>query len=210
MNLLHISRSFGKSASAVLVAIAGFVLLGNSSVPAASERPRAGIGILFLRPAFSEQAADLKELALYESPGIEQIAQVNAAHLPSVSLSVVAPSGVYPVAATGKRGDWFRLAYDDAGREGWIQGRTYWDFYRWPEFLPGRVGVLLPGLRASLTTVRQAPSDTSPGLGSISPGQKFSIIEIRERWALIRSEVGTSGWLRWCDGNGKLLILVEG
>jgi len=210
MSRVNILRNFGRSGSALLVAIASVVLLFYSSVPAASERPRAGIGILFLRPAFTEQADDLKELALYESPGIEQIAQVNAARLPSASLSVAAPSGVYPVAATGKRGDWFRLAYDDAGREGWILGRRYWEFYRWPDFLPGRVVTLLPDLRASFTIVHQQPLDSSPALGSISPGQKLRVIEIRDRWAMIRSDDGTCGWLRWCDGNGKLVIFVEG
>lgn len=210
MSLMHISRNFGKSGSALLIAIASFVLLFYSSVPAASERPRAGIGVLILRPAFTEQSDDLKELVLYESPGIEQIAQVNADRLPSVSLSVAVPSGVYPVAVTGKRGEWFRLAYDDAGREAWIQGRRYWEFYRWTDFLPGRVVTLLPDLRAAFTEVHQEPLDSSPALGSISPGQKLRVVEIRERWALIRSDDGISGWVRWCDGNGKLVIFVEG
>lgn len=210
MRRMHISRNFGRSGSALLVAIASVVLLLYAGVSAASERPRAGVGILFLRPAFTEQADELKELALYETPGIEKIAQINAAHLPSVSLSVAVPSGVYPVAATGKRGNWYRLVYDDAGREGWIQGRRYWEFYRWPDFLPGRVVKLLPGLRASLTTVHQEPLDSSPALGSIAPGQKLHVIDIRARWALIRSADGTCGWLRWCDGNGKLIIQVEG
>jgi hypothetical protein len=210
MSRLHISRNFGKSGSTLLVAVACIVQLFCTSAPAASERPRAGMGILFLRPAFSAQAGELKELALYESPGIGQIALINAARLPSLSLAVSVPSGAYVVAATGKRGDWFRLAHDDAGREGWIEGRGYWDYYRWPDFLPGRVAVLLPGLRASLTTVRQNPLDTSPPRGSISPGQKVHIVEIRDRWALIRTDDGTCGWLRWCDNDGKLVILVEG
>ncbi|MRR54406.1 MAG: SH3 domain-containing protein [Deltaproteobacteria bacterium] len=210
MSRMHISRNFGRSGSALLVALASVVLFFYSSVQAASERPRAGIGILFLRPAFTEQGDELTKLALYKSPGIEQIAQVNAAHLPSVSLSVAVPSGVFPVAATGKRGDWYRLAYDDAGREGWIEGRRFWEFYLWPDFLPGRVVNLLPNLRASYSKVHQEPRESSPALGSITPGQKLSVIEIRGRWALIRSEDGTRGWLRWCDGNGKLVILVEG
>ncbi len=210
MSRLRISRNFAKSGSTYAISLVIFFLLLCSTVLAGSERPRAGIGILILRPAFSEQADTLNALVLYETPGIERVAQVNADRLPSLSLSLSVPSGEYAVAAMGKRGDWFRLAYDDAGREGWIQSRDYWNYYCWPDFLPGRVVVLLPDLQATLSKVHQEPLDTSPPLGSISPGQKIRIIDIRDRWALIRSDDGMIGWIRWCDSNGKLVIALEG
>jgi hypothetical protein len=165
---------------------------------------------LFLRPAFPEQADEIKTIVLYGTPGIERLAVVDVARLPSLSPAISFPAGAYAVAATGKNGNWFRVVYDDAGREGWIQGRRFWDYFSWQDFLPGRIIVLLPDLRPSLTEVRLKPSDESPALGRISPEQKTRILEIRDEWARVRGEGGLNGWLRWCDGNGKLLFAVEG
>ena len=184
-------------------------LLLCSSVPAASDRPRSGLGILFIRPAFPEQADEIKEIVLYEAPGIGHILAVDVTRLPSLSPTLSLPSGEYAVAVTGKRGNWFRIAYDVAGREGWIQGRRFWDFFNWSDFLPGRSVVLLPDLRESSAEVRQEPLDSSPSLGRISSGLKMHILEIRDEWARIRCGDGLTGWFRWCDGNGKLLIAVE-
>jgi hypothetical protein len=212
MSRLRISRNFGKSGSTLFLAALCVVvtLLLCSSVPAASDRPRAGQGVLFLRPAFPEQAEEMKTIVLYETPGIERIDVVDAARLPSLFPSVSPPSGVYAVAATEKRGNWFRVAYDDAGREGWIQARRFWDYFSWSDFLPGRFAVLLPDLRASLTEVHQEPLDDSLSLGRISPGQRMHIVEIRHEWARVRGESGLNGWLRWHDRDGKLLVAVNG
>jgi len=212
MSRLRISRNFGKSGSALFFAAMSIVvmLLLYSSALAVSDRPRAGLGILFVRPAFPEQADELKTIVLYGAPGIGRIDVVDVARLPTLAPSVSPPSGVYAVAATGKRGNWFRLVYDDAGRQGWIQGRRFWDYFSWSEFLPGRFVALLPDLRVSLTEVRQEPLYSSPSLGRIPSGQRMQILEIRDEWAWVRCEDGLRGWLRWTDSNGKLLVAVEG
>ena len=212
MSRLRISRNFGKSGSSLFFAAMSIVvmLLHSSSALAVSDRPRAGLGILFVRPAFPEQADEMKTIVLYGAPGIDRIDVVDVARLPSLTPSVSPPSGVYAVAATGKKGNWFRLAYDDAGREGWIQGRRFWNYFSWPDFLPGRFIALLPDLRVSLTEVHQEPLDSSPSLGRIPSGQRMHILEIRDEWARIQCEDGLRGWLRWADGNGKLLVAVEG
>ena len=212
MSRLRISQNFGKSGSSLFLSAMSVVvmLLLCSSVPVASDRPRAGLGILFVRSAFPEQTDEMKTIVLYETPGNERIAVVDAARLPSLSSSVSPPAGEYVVAVTGVRGNWLRVVYDDAGREGWIQGRRFWAYYNWSEFLSGHFIVLLSDLRVSLSEVHQEPLDRSPSLGRISSGQRMRILEIRDDWALIRCEDGLRGWLRWCDGNGKLLIAVEG
>ncbi len=212
MSRLRISRNFGKFCRALCLATLSVVavLLFCQSVPAASDRPRAGLGILFIRPAFPEQADEMKTIVLYGSPGNDRIAVIDVARLPSLFPSVSPPTGVYAVATTGKRGNWFRLAYDNAGREGWIQGRDFWDYFSWPDFLSGRFAVLLPDLRVSLSEVHQEPLASSPSLGRIASGLRMRILEIRDVWARIRYVDGRSGWLRWCDSNGKLLIAVEG
>jgi len=178
-------------------------------VLAASDRPRSGLGALFIRPAFPDLADEIKKIALYEAPGVDRILVVDVTRLPSLFPSLSPPSGEYAVAVTGKRGDWFRVAYDAAGREGWIRGRRFWHFFYWSDFLPGRSVVLLPDLRDSLAEVRQEPLGSSPSLGRISSGLRMNILEIRDEWARIRCGDGRTGWFRWCDGNGKLLIAVE-
>jgi len=212
MGRLRISRNFGKYGRLLLfatISIAATLLL-CMSVLAASERPRSGLGILFIRPAFPELADEIKKIVLYEVPGIERIAVVDTALLPSLSSSISPPAGEYVVAVTGKRGKWFKVIYDDAGREGWIQGRSFFDYWTWSDFLPGRFVVLLPDLPVSYSEVHQEPLVRSPSLGRISSGQRMRILEIRDEWARIRCEDGLSGWLRWCDGNGKFLVAVEG
>jgi hypothetical protein len=211
MTRLCISRNFEKFSNVLFYSVLGVVvmLLLCSSAPAASDRPRAGFGILFIRPAFPEQAEEIKKLVLYESPGIDRILVVDVTRLPSLSPSVTPPSGWYAVAVKGKNGDWFRIAYDDAGREGWIQGPSYWGFSNWPDFLTGRSVVLLPDLPAAFSEVHQGSFDSSPSLGRISSGLKMHVLEIRDEWARIRCEDALKGWLRWYDGNGKLLIAVE-
>lgn len=212
MSRLRISRNFEKSGSALFFAALSIVvmLLHSPSALAVSDRPRAGQGILFVRPAFPEQADEMKTIVLYGAPGIDRIAVVDVARLPSLTPSVSPPSGVYAVAATSKKGNWFRLAYDAAGREGWVQGRRFWDYFSWPDFLPGRFVTLLPDLRVSLTEVHQEPLDSSPALGRIPSGQRMHILEIRDEWARIRCDDGLRGWLRWADSHGKLLVAVEG
>ncbi|MGA7827430.1 MAG: hypothetical protein WCA04_07215 [Geobacteraceae bacterium] len=209
MRQQHTLRRFVRSGSAFFAALVGVVLLFSATVKASSDRPRAGQGILLLRPAFAEQADSLKTLVLYETPGIRRVAMINAARLPSLSLVLPVPTGVYAVAVMGKRGNWFRLAYDESGREGWIKGRQYWNYYRWTDFLPGCFVRFLPELRASLTEFHQEPYDRSPSLGTIAPGQRMYVMEISNRWAKIRSDNDKHGWIRWCDGNGKLLIALE-
>jgi SH3-like domain-containing protein len=208
MSLQHIWQSFGGSGRALFVTLLVTILLFASTVRAGSERPRAGQGILLLRPAFAEQAETLKALQLYDSPGIKRVATVNADRLPSLSQVVPVPFGIYAIAVTGKRGNWYRLVYDESGREGWIKARQYWVYYRWPDFLPGRHVALLPDLRASLAEVHLEPLDRSPVQGTVSSGQRLRVIEIRDRWMLVQSDDGKSGWLRWCDSNGMMVVAL--
>ena len=211
MNRRRISRNFGRSGSMALrlaITLAA-ILLFYSPVLAASERPRAGQGVLFLRPAFPEQSDGIQSIVLYETPGVERIAVLDVARLPSLIPSVSAPSGGHAIAVTGTRGNWFRVAYDDAGREGWIEGRRFWTYFSWPDFLVGRSVVLFPGLRPALTQLRLAPSDDAQSLGLIPSEQRMRVLEIRAEWLRIRSEGSLSGWFRWRDRDGKLLLAVE-
>jgi len=185
------------------------ILLSYSSVLAASERPRAGQGLLFLRPAFPEQGDEIKSIVLYETPGVERIGVLDVTRLPSLAPAVSSPFGGQAIAVTGTRGNWFRVAYDDAGREGWVEGRRFWTYFTWPDFLVGRSVVVLPGLRPALTQLLLAPSDDAQSLGLITSEQRMRVLEVRDEWLRISSEGSLSGWFRWRDRDGKLLVAVE-
>lgn len=211
MNRRRISGNFGRSGSMALrlaITLAA-ILLSCSPALTASERPRAGQGVLFLRPAFPEQSEEIQSIVLYETPGVERITVLDVARLPSLTPSVSAPSGGHAIAVTGTRGNWLRVAYDDAGREGWIEGRRFWAYFSWQDFLMGRSVVLLPGLRSALTQLRLAPADDSRSLGQIPSEQRMRVLEIRDEWVRVSSQTSFSGWFRWRDRDGKLLLAVE-
>ncbi|HOP41079.1 MAG TPA: SH3 domain-containing protein, partial [Geobacteraceae bacterium] len=172
-------------------------------------RPRAGQGVLILRTAFPAQDEALKDLVIYAAPGIRRLTVIDASRLPSLAPSVSPPVGGFAIASTGKRGHWFRVAYDKAGREGWVEARRTWRFSRWDDFLVGRSAALFPDTRHAMATLRPAPSDDAPSLGSVLPDQRFRIVETRGGWIRVSGGNGLTGWLRWQDRNGKLLIAVE-
>lgn len=211
MKLRHISRNFGKTGSMARCAllIGAALLFFCSSVMGAADRPRAGQGILVLQTAFPGQGERLKGLVLYAAPGIQRLTVIDASRLPSLVPAVSPSAGSYAVATTEKRGNWFRVVYDDAGREGWLEADRVWHYYRWEDFLAGRAAVLFPEMRPALMTLRPEPADDAPSLGSVFPDQRFRIAETSGDWIRVTGGGGLAGWLRWQDRNGKLLIAVE-
>jgi hypothetical protein len=109
----------------------------------------------------------------------------------------------------GKKGNWMRIAYDDAGREGWVEMARWWDYTTWEDFLKGRSARLLPGLKKGVYALRAVPSETSLLTGPLSVREKLRLIEIRGDWALVISDSGLSGWLPWRDGDGRFQINLE-
>jgi len=175
----------------------------------ASARPRAGIGILVLRTFVPERIDELKALPIYAAPGIGRLAEVDGTRLPSLVPALTPPAGERAVAVLDRRGEWLKVAYDDAGREGWIRNRRFWDFIRWRDFLAGRSARLLPGLRDALTLMRREPSDGSASLVRLTTDQAFRIVLLQDDWAKVTTGGDADGWLRWRDADGQLLLAVE-
>lgn len=175
----------------------------------ASIRPMAGIGILFLRPFVPERADELKVIPLYAEPGIGRLAELDAARFPSLDPAVTQHPGQRAVAVLEKRREWLRIAYDDAGREGWIRLRRFWDYLPWMDFLPGRSARLLPGLRETLTRLRREPSNDSASSVRFAPDRVFRIVSIRDDWARVTADGAVDGWLRWRDADGRLMFALE-
>jgi hypothetical protein len=192
-----------------LALLLSLIIISGLPAHGASARPRAGIGILVLRAFVPERIDELKALPIYAAPGIGRLAEIDGTLLPSLAPAVTPFAGESAVAVLDRRGDWLKVAYDDAGREGWIRCRSFWDFIPWRDFLAGRNARLLPGLREELTLMRPEPSDGSASLVRLTPDQAFRIVLLRDDWAKVATGGDADGWLRWRDGDGRLLLVVE-
>lgn len=176
---------------------------------AASARPRAGVGILFMRQFVAERTDDMKAIPLYAAPGIGRLAEVDGTRLPSLDPAATPLPGENAVAVFEGRGEWLKVVYDGAGREGWIRLRRFWNYSSWSDYLPGRSARLLPGLRETLSQLRREPSEGSPSLLRLAPDREFRVMLIQDDWAKVTAGQDADGWLRWRDGDGRLLFALE-
>ncbi|HWI39975.1 MAG TPA: SH3 domain-containing protein [Verrucomicrobiae bacterium] len=167
---------------------------------AALERSYAGEGVAFLR------TSELP-LPVYRWPGVSRIAEVPVSRLPRLQ-QVAAPPGEAAVAVHARRGEWLLVAYDEAGREGWVQ-ETRGRYQTWERFLPGRTLRVLPGLSSAACVTRSGASDEEQAAGSLKAETRFVAGELREDWV---SAAGgeVAGWFRWRDPNGKLTVRLQG
>jgi hypothetical protein len=169
-------------------------------------RPFAGIGLLVIRPLTTEStdAGDL--IPVYEDPAIKRVAELKATSLPGLFTAIRVSSGNYATVVMDKKGDWLKIAYDNADREGWIEMKKYWEYIPWRDFLKGRHAVLLPKLRGSDYKLRVECSDISEPLADIPPLGDFQVIEVDGDWVKVRTGQSAEGCIRWRGGDGRFLI----
>jgi hypothetical protein len=172
--------------------------------------PFSGYGVLIIRPFNSESPGNPAQLTFYREPGVERIAARTVNEITTLSSILPLPAHEYPLAVMGKRGNWMLIAYDDAGREGWVEMARWWEYCPWEDFLKGRVARLLPGLQKDEYALHGAPSEASPLTGPLSEVEELRLIEVRGDWGLVITDSGQKGWLTWRDGDGRFLISVGG
>jgi hypothetical protein len=178
------------------------------SAAASITRPFSGQGILITRHLNPDAGKQLR-LILYREPGVGRIADCSIAEIPRLSSLVAVADGEYPLAVMGKKGNWMLVAYDDAGREGWLEKARWWEYARWEDYLKGRIAHLLPGIKSDRYALHVEPYDTSTRTGDLSDGESLRVVEVRGDWMLaVAVPMGISGWLSWRDGDGRLLISV--
>jgi hypothetical protein len=171
-------------------------------------RPYAGLGLLVIRPFPPATSGNPCTLVLYREPGIGRIAEPTCTALPLLTAVMAAPEDGFPVAVMEKRGNWLRVAYDDADREGWVAMDRNWLFIPWDEFLPGHTARLLPGLQKQFYPLRETPAEAAREIGALTPQEMFRISDLRDGWAKVRSGTSAMGWLQWRDSGGRLLIFI--
>ena len=175
---------------------------------AAQPRPFSGYGVMIIRPFNTDSPADQAPITFYREPGIERIAVRAVNEIPLLS-SIMRLSAVeYPLAVMGKRGNWMLIAYDDAGREGWVEMARWWEYSLWDNFLKGRVARLLPGLKKDGYILHAGPAETSPQATPLSGVEELQLIEVRGDRVLVITDSGLRGWFSWRDGDGRFLIAV--
>jgi len=189
-----------------------FLFIASLFLPAANAqqpRPYSGSGVMIIRPLSQVLPADPAAITFYRDPGVERIAERAAGEIPLLSSILKTPANEYPVAVMGKKGNWMRIAYDDAGREGWVEMARWWEYTTWEDFLKGRSARLLPGLKKVAYALRLGPSETSALVSPLSGQENLRLVEIRGDWTLAITDTGLSGWLTWRDGEGRFQILLQ-
>jgi hypothetical protein len=162
-------------------------------------RPYSGCGVLALKP---DPGSERVTLAFYDEPGVARLTELDGASLPRL-----AGSGPEPlVAVSARKGGWTRLAYDDAGREGWIEQARAWDYLSWREYLPGRRLRILPGMKKGLYALRSEPREDGADRGSLERDQTVQVLQVEGDWARLRAP---AGWFRWRDGDGRLTVSLQ-
>jgi len=177
--------------------ILALVALGPAAAQAAPPPPRpyAGQGVLALHPApWAERAP----IPVYREPGLQRIAEPEPGALPRL-----AGDGGEPLVAVQARGGWLRVAYDDAGREGWLKPPRGWEYRPWEEFLPGRLVRVFPGMKKALYALRGEPREGGAETGALARDQEVRVLRVEEDWAQLQAPWG---WFRWRDGDGRLTV----
>lgn len=174
------------------------LVLGAAAAHPAPPRPRpySGCGVLALETA---PGAERLALVLYQEPGLARIAEMEGSQLPRLAGSEAAPL----IAVGARKAGWSRLAYDDAGREGWIEQARGWEYLTWREFLPGRSVRILPGMKKGYYAVRGEPRQDSAETAVLTRDLTVRVLQVEDDWARLQAP---SGWFRWRDGDGRLTV----
>lgn len=197
-----------KSLIAVIMALV--ILVPASLYSAATPvklRPYAGIGILLLSASPGVDGANPVPLNLYEEPAISRLGELNGGTVSPYDWIFGMSNAKLPLIVTARKGSWFRVVYDDAGREAWLMPQRQGAFHSWDSFFKGQMGRLLPGLRKQYYQFYQQPGKVA--LATQVPKKGFKIVKLEDDWALVMPDQNSLAWLRWRDEDGRLLIGLE-
>ncbi len=192
------SLSFGRSlplACLLLLLCAGYA---QSAPP--RPRPYSGCGVLALG---AQPGGEARPLIFYREPGVARLAELNASALPRLAGSAPEPL----LAVSEARGGWLLLAYDDAGREGWIEQARASRYLSWREFLPGRMLRVLPGMKKGGYALKSEPREGSADRASLTRDQAVRVLQVEDDWVQLQAP---AGWFRWRDADGRLTVSLPG
>jgi hypothetical protein len=194
---------FGFAVTVLLVVALLFPASLLAASPVSRMRPYAGIGVLVLPVSSLVDDEPFGRLRLYDEPGMSRLENIKLAGAPRYEWIFAMDADSLPVIVSARKGEWLKVAYDDAGREGWVKPWWRSKFETWDDFFKGRAVCLLPGLQKRYYQLFGQPG--AELLAGVAPYQLFKIISLDNDWALVQDGRNLSGWLRWRDEDGRLL-----
>lgn len=105
---------------------------------------------------------------------------------------------------TVRKGDWFKVIYDDAGREGWIKPANRGEYLDNESWLRRNVFHILSGLPKNFYQLYKR--ENSEPFIPINPKNSFKIIKINGNWAQVLFDTTKIGWIRWRDDEGRFSV----
>ena len=206
--LIRLYSVFGFAVAVLMVATL-FSPVSLSASAVTGMRPYAGIGVLTLPVSSLVEDESFGWLSLYDEPAMSRLENAKLALTPRYEWIFAMDADSLPVIVMARKGEWLKVAYDDAGREGWVKPYRRSGFEMWDDFFKGRTIRLLPGLGKRYYQLFGQPG--TEVLTGVASRNLFKIILLDNDWALVRDGRNLSGWLRWRDEDGRLLIgLVQG
>jgi hypothetical protein len=146
-------------------------------------------------------------LSLYDEPALSRRGSLNLGAVPPFEWIFGSGSTLLPMVVVARKGTWLRVAYDDAGRESWLNSSRKNVYMPWDSFFKMHVCRMLPGLQKKYYQLYQFPGKN--GLTVVLTGQSFKALRLDNDWAQILLDQTTLGWIRWRDDDGRLLMGIS-
>jgi hypothetical protein len=187
------------------------LLLLSAAAAAAATRTRlhSGTGVLLMGEPLERLDIPGPPITIFREPGLGTIATHPRSDLARHLPTLVSSAQEVAVPATGRKGEWIRISYDDAGREGWIPMQRGWRHLSWEEYLKGRSLRLLPGLRQEYYELRATPLDAASQKVSLLPSAPLTVLALKDEWLRVIAAGPQEGWIRWRDDDDRLTISLE-
>lgn len=189
---------------ALLVTIALFAAPASAAAPVKA-RVLSGIGILLIRNGSPEEPSPL---ALFKEPSLGRIAGIDVTKLPVLSQTISQQEGITPVIVTSKKSGWYRIIYDEGERDGWVKGRSSYQFHRWEELLSNSPVSLIGGLRKEFYLLRKTPDNSAESISTLGKGIRATSLQVEGDWLRVSTDSQLKGWIRWRDENSRLVIAI--
>lgn len=190
--------------AALLVSV---TLLAASAAAAAPVKARisSGIGIVLIPGSSAEKNSTL---TIFKAPSLGRITGIDAGTVPSLAQSIISPEGTVAVIVTSKKSGWYRIVYDDGEREGWIENRSSYQFYRWDMLFRNRAVSLIGGLRKEFYLLRKNPDSAAESIAPLGKGSRVTSLQAEGDWIRVVTDSGAEGWIRWRDENSRLVVKI--